>query len=82
MKVVSVYSRRLGIINQVNASLAERSIVPRECAIDRAHLRRGLVFRNLNQVNASLAERSIVPRECATDRAHLRDTSEVLVMFI
>ena len=39
MKVVSVYSRRLGIINQVNASLAERSIVPRECATDRAHLR-------------------------------------------
>ena len=38
------YSRRLGIINQVNASLAERSTVPRECAIDRAHLRRGIVF--------------------------------------
>ena len=43
MKVVSVYSRRLGIINQVNVSLAERSIVPRECAIDRAHLRQGIV---------------------------------------
>ena len=43
MKVVSVYSRRLGIINQVNASLAERSIVPRECVIDRAQLRRALV---------------------------------------
>ena len=79
--MVSVYSRRLGIINQVNASLTQRSIVPRECAIDRAHLRR-YSFQNINQVNASLAERSIVPRECATDRVHLRHTSEVLVMFI
>ena len=61
MKVVSVYSRRLGIINQVNASLAERSIVPRECAMTE----RTWVVGAFSHVNASLAEHSIVPRECA-----------------
>ena len=33
MKVVSVSSCRLGTFSQVNASMAEHSIVPRECAM-------------------------------------------------
>lgn len=32
-EVVSVYSCRLGAFARVNASMAERSIVPRECAM-------------------------------------------------
>ena len=61
MEVVSLYSCRLGTFSQVNASMAERSIVPRECAMTE----RTWVVGAFSHVNASLAERSIVPRECA-----------------
>ena len=61
MEVVSLYSYRLGTFSRVNASMAERSIVPRECAMTE----RTWVVGAFSHVNASLAERSIVPRECA-----------------
>ena len=61
MEVVSLYSCRLGTFAQVNASKADRSIVPRECTMTE----RTSVVGAFSHVNASLAERSIVPRECA-----------------
>ena len=62
MEVVSLYSCRLGTFSQVNASMAERSILPRECAMTE----RTSVVGVFSHVNASLAERSIVPIECTT----------------